>query len=94
MFGDGKLAGSESSQRKLTCPPPFPMSLLFLSSLTGFYGGAGFSNIFSVPSFQSSAVSAYKSQIGSLNSGKYNANGRGFPDISAQVSRSGTRKRS
>lgn len=21
MFGDGKLAGSESSQRKLTCPP-------------------------------------------------------------------------
>jgi len=27
VFGDGKLAGSESSQRKLTCPPPLSRCL-------------------------------------------------------------------
>jgi tripeptidyl-peptidase I len=47
------------------------------------FSSGGFSNIFSTPSFQSSAVSSYLSQLGSTNSGKFNRAGRGFPDVAA-----------
>jgi tripeptidyl-peptidase-1 len=57
------------------------------NNLAGFYSGAGASQIFSTPSFQSSQVSAYKSKIPSSASGEYNANGRFFPDLAAQGSR-------
>ena len=44
----------------------------------------GFSNVFSTPSFQQSAVSAYLSWLGDTYSGLYNAEGRGYPDVSSQ----------
>ena len=47
------------------------------------YSG-GFSNVFTAPSFQASAVSAYISSLGSTYQGLYNASGRGFPDVSTQ----------
>ncbi|KAK0531903.1 hypothetical protein OC842_003465 [Tilletia horrida] len=59
------------------------------TSLAGFWSGAGFSNVFSTPSYQSSAVSAYESKISSTSAstGNYfNKNGRAFPDVSAQGS--------
>ncbi|CAK5279127.1 unnamed protein product, partial [Mycena citricolor] len=43
----------------------------------------GFSNYFPVQSWQKSAVSSYISSIGTQYSGRYNASGRGFPDVSA-----------
>ena len=43
----------------------------------------GFSNLFSTPAYQSYAASAYINSLGSINSGLYNATGRGFPDVSA-----------
>jgi tripeptidyl-peptidase I len=43
----------------------------------------GFSNYFGIPSYQSSQVAAYKSALGTTNSGKYNTTGRGFPDVAA-----------
>lgn len=43
----------------------------------------GFSNIFPRPSYQSTAVPAYLSGLGSTDSGLYNASGRGFPDVAA-----------
>lgn len=43
----------------------------------------GFSNIFSTPQYQSSAVAGYLAHQGSQYNGKYNSKGRGFPDISA-----------
>lgn len=53
------------------------------SSSNGFWSGAGFSNVFSTPSYQSSAVQSYVSSIGGLDAGKYNKHGRAFPDVSA-----------
>ena len=44
----------------------------------------GFSNVFSTPSFQESAVSDYLSWLGDTYSGLYNAQGRGYPDVSTQ----------
>jgi tripeptidyl-peptidase-1 len=44
----------------------------------------GFSNYFDTPSFQSAQVKSYISSLGTTYSGKYNATGRGFPDIAAQ----------
>lgn len=43
----------------------------------------GFSNYFGIPSYQSSAVSSYLQTLGRTDSGKYNASGRGYPDVSA-----------
>ena len=49
------------------------------------YGGGGFSNIFSTQSWQSDMVNSYFENASNLpNSDKYNASGRGYPDISAQ----------
>ncbi|KAK0554894.1 hypothetical protein OC845_000535 [Tilletia horrida] len=50
---------------------------------SGFTSGAGFSNVFSRPSYQDSAVSSYLSQIGSANAGSFNSAGRSFPDLAA-----------
>lgn len=53
------------------------------SAQSGFWSGAGFSNVFSAPSYQASVVKSYVNSIGSLDSGKYNKNGRAFPDLAA-----------
>ena len=48
------------------------------------FSSGGFSNIFPRPSFQDSAVPTFLTQLGSTYSGRYNASGRGFPDVSMQ----------
>ena len=48
------------------------------------FSSGGFSNYFGIPSYQTSAVSSYLSALGSTNSGRYDASGRGFPDVAAQ----------
>ncbi len=48
------------------------------------FSSGGFSNYFAIPDYQTSAVSGYIKALGSTNSGKYNATGRGFPDIATQ----------
>ncbi|KDQ49683.1 hypothetical protein JAAARDRAFT_200608 [Jaapia argillacea MUCL 33604] len=91
--GDGGVAGLANS----TCTdfvPTFPSSCPFVTSVgatTGLnpeaattYSSGGFSNIFTMPSYQSAAVAQYLDTIGSLNAGKYNATSRAFPDVSAQ----------
>ncbi|KAF2708828.1 subtilisin-like protein [Pleomassaria siparia CBS 279.74] len=53
--------------------------------LHGYYAsGSGFSEYFSRPKYQDSAVQGYLEKIGSLHKGLYNTAGRGYPDISAQ----------
>jgi tripeptidyl-peptidase I len=47
------------------------------------FSSGGFSTFFAQPSYQSQAVAAYLSNIGSVYHGRYNASGRGFPDVSA-----------
>ena len=48
------------------------------------FSSGGFSNYFARPSYQSSAVPTYLTALGSTYSGRYNASGRGFPDVAAQ----------
>ena len=47
------------------------------------FSSGGFSNVFSVPDYQSSAVSGYLGKLGQTNAGLFNTSGRGYPDISA-----------
>lgn len=48
------------------------------------FSAGGFSNIFSRPSFQDTAVSSYLTYLGSTYSGMYNTSGRAYPDVSTQ----------
>ena len=54
------------------------------SETAASFSSGGFSNFFGTPSYQASAVSAFLTQQGSTNSGKFNTSGRAFPDVSAQ----------
>lgn len=47
------------------------------------WGGGGFSNFFNVPDYQSSAVKSYLGKIGNKNQGKFNKDGRAYPDVAA-----------
>ena len=48
------------------------------------FSSGGFSNIFTTPSYQQAAVSAYLAKIGTANAGLFNPKGRAFPDVSTQ----------
>ncbi|KAI4131479.1 MAG: hypothetical protein LQ338_001221 [Usnochroma carphineum] len=50
----------------------------------GFVSGGGFSNYFTRPRYQDSAVVPYVASLGDQFKGLYNKNGRGYPDIAAQ----------
>ncbi|PCH35755.1 subtilisin-like protein [Wolfiporia cocos MD-104 SS10] len=90
--GDGGVSGNQESQCT-TFVPTFPSTCPYVTSVGSTYqlpmeqgvsfSGGGFSNYFAQPSYQSSAVSAYLNQLGSNNTGLYNATGRAYPDVSA-----------
>ncbi|THH32184.1 hypothetical protein EUX98_g1978 [Antrodiella citrinella] len=46
----------------------------------------GFSNVFTQPSYQASAISTYLKALGNTNSGKFTKTGRGFPDVEIVLS--------
>ncbi|KAK0216855.1 family S53 protease-like protein [Armillaria fumosa] len=73
--------------------PTFPAGCSFITSVGATQGvtetaaglsSGGFSNIFARPSYQASAVSTYLTALGNTYAGKYQAKGRGFPDVAAQ----------
>ncbi|GJJ06784.1 hypothetical protein Clacol_000980 [Clathrus columnatus] len=89
--GNGGVAGVESEQCT-TFIPTFPSSCPFVTSVGGTTGipevaadfsSGGFSNIFTRPDYQTTAVEKYLSLIGDLNAGKFNKSSRAFPDVSA-----------
>ena len=47
------------------------------------FSSGGFSNVFTRPSYQSAAVTAYLNRLGNTNAGKFNTGGRAFPDVAA-----------
>ncbi|KAF8261130.1 hypothetical protein EI94DRAFT_1608286, partial [Lactarius quietus] len=49
------------------------------------FSGGSFSNYLSRPRYQLEAVPAYLEKLGNQHQGLYNAQGRGFPDLSAQA---------
>ncbi|KAH9925060.1 family S53 protease-like protein [Epithele typhae] len=94
--GDGGVAGAQFGAQFENCTvfiPSFPSGCPYVTSVgatTGIvetaadFTSGGFSNVFGRPWYQSSAVSSYLSTLGSTNAGRFNATGRGFPDVSAQ----------
>lgn len=69
---------------------PFATSVTSVGSTTGIkqeqaasFSSGGFSNIFPRPSYQEKAVSNYLNSLGDTYSGRFNASGRAFPDVSA-----------
>ncbi|KAI0294261.1 family S53 protease [Multifurca ochricompacta] len=91
--GDGGVSGSKSS----TCTtfvPTFPSGCPYITSVgatTGIgpevsanFSSGGFSNLYPTPPYQSAAVSAYLTRLGSTNAGRFERRGRGFPDVSVQ----------
>ncbi|KAH9896504.1 family S53 protease [Cubamyces lactineus] len=88
--GDGGVAGGELAPCT-TFVPTFPSGCPFVTSVGGTTGIApevgagfssgGFSSIFARPDYQVGPVGEYLNDIGSLNVGRYNRNGRGYPDI-------------
>lgn len=87
---------SNTDPTKAMFIPNFPASCPFVTTVGGTQGfapevavqrfgsGAGFSNYFAQPAYQTSAVEGYLSKIGSLYAGLYNRTGRGYPDVAAQ----------
>ncbi|TFY50573.1 hypothetical protein EVG20_g11444, partial [Dentipellis fragilis] len=92
--GDGGVDGGVGGEQCPEFVPTFPSTCPFVTSVgaTAFlppeeaapYSSGGFSNIFARPSYQDTAVSKFLTQLGDTYEGKYNASGRGFPDVSAQ----------
>lgn len=90
----GSCVSNDGSNRKMFMPT-FPAACPYVTSVGGTtsfpetavsFSTGGFSNYFAQPSYQSSAVTSFLSQLGSTYSGLYNTTGRGFPDIAAQGS--------
>ncbi|OCH85123.1 family S53 protease [Obba rivulosa] len=91
--GDGGVSGGHSKSCT-TFLPVFPASCPFLTSVGGTTGIApetaadfssgGFSNYFTIPSYQAKDVNTYIASLGDTYAGLYNRSGRGFPDVSAQ----------
>lgn len=46
-----------------------------------FFSGGGFSDLFEIPSYQTSVVTSYIEGIDDLNEGLFNPAGRGYPDV-------------
>ncbi|KAM5534523.1 hypothetical protein V8D89_011855 [Ganoderma adspersum] len=75
--------------------PTFPSNCPYVTSVGGTAGSGpeiawdgssgGFSNYYKRPSYQNGAVTRYLAQHGKTNAGRYNASGRGFPDIAAKA---------
>ena len=99
--GDQGVMGRSGYENKVF-HPDFPASSPYITSVGGtdfvtkttigdemawVDGGGGFSNHFEIPSFQASAVAAFKNasaQKGLLPpAAMYNNTGRGYPDVSA-----------
>ena len=87
------MAGGHTTACSTSFLPTFPSGCPFLTSVgatTGTnetaatFSSGGFSNVFAQPSYQAGAVSRFLTSIGTLNAGKFNVTGRGFPDVAAQ----------
>ncbi|KAK0192116.1 family S53 protease-like protein [Armillaria mellea] len=91
--GDGGVGGGQQGETCTTFIPAFPGGCPFHTSVgatqgvtetSASFSSGGFSNVFTRPSYQATAVSTYLTALGSTNAGKFNTAGRAFPDIAAQ----------
>jgi tripeptidyl-peptidase-1 len=92
---DGTCISNKDNSTKMFLPA-FPAGCPWVTAVGGteafepevavkrFGSGAGFSNYFTAPEYQSSTVSAYIKSLNGLYDGLYNKSGRGYPDVAAQ----------
>ncbi|KAK0227731.1 family S53 protease [Armillaria fumosa] len=91
--GDGGVGGGQSGESCTSFIPTFPGSCPFVTTVgatqgvdetSASFSSGGFSNIFTRPPYQAASVTTYLNGLGSTNAGRFNAGGRGFPDIATQ----------
>ncbi|KAA1473458.1 family S53 protease [Dentipellis sp. KUC8613] len=90
--GDGGVSGSQDA-KCTTFVPTFPSTCPFVTSVGGTQGvnpevaadlsAGGFSTIFSIPPYQSTAVASYLAKLKKTYKGRFNRTGRAYPDVSA-----------
>ncbi|KAJ7738332.1 subtilisin-like protein, partial [Mycena metata] len=91
--GNGGVAGAQRAQCH-RYEPTFPSGCPYVTSVSSVHGIApetasdfssgGFSNYWPTPNYQASAVAAFLKAQGTTNADRFNASGRGFPDVSSQ----------
>ncbi|KAA1474737.1 family S53 protease [Dentipellis sp. KUC8613] len=93
--GDGGVSGGDfdDTQNCTTFVPTLPSTCPFVTSVGGTIGvnpetavdfsSGGFSNYFSIPSFQAADVASFLKKLGNTHSGMFNRSGRAFPDLAA-----------
>ncbi|KAI0725251.1 family S53 protease [Fomitopsis betulina] len=91
--GDGGVSGIHYPDETCTTfIPTFPGGCPYLTSVGGTnlvpeiaadFSGGGFSNYWTRPPYQESAVAQYLDYLGDTNAGLYNSSGRAFPDVAA-----------
>lgn len=93
--GGGDCKTNDGTDRVLF-QPAFPASCPFVTAVGGTvktnpevavgFSGGGFSRYFARPSYQTQAVKAFFSGLGTKYQGLYNVSGRAYPDVAAQSS--------
>ncbi|KAF7797928.1 hypothetical protein EIP86_009135 [Pleurotus ostreatoroseus] len=92
--GDGGVGGAQSGTQCTNFLASFPSGCPFMTSVgatsgvpetSASFSSGGFSNFFSTPTYQKTAVSAYLTSLGNINTGKFNSSGRAYPDVAALV---------
>ncbi|PIL25326.1 hypothetical protein GSI_13215 [Ganoderma sinense ZZ0214-1] len=95
---NGAVGGGSNQNNGCQSPAPFvpsfPSTCPFVTSVGSTQGvnpevaasfsSGGFSNIFSRPSYQDTAVNAFLHRQGNLNAGLFNISGRAYPDVATQ----------
>ncbi|KAJ7726316.1 subtilisin-like protein [Mycena maculata] len=93
IFASGDGGASDSQKDCTSFVPMFPPTCPYVTSVGGTFfqpptafvsSAGGFSNYFPVPSYQAADTVAYLESLGDENSGMYNPNGRGFPDVASE----------
>lgn len=90
---------SNDGQNRTTFLPVFPASCPYVTAVggtknypevvaydsrNGYASGSGFSNYFSTPKWQATAVERYLDNLGDQFKDLYNSSGRAYPDLAAQ----------
>lgn len=93
--GVGSACQTNDGKNATRFMPIFPASCPYVTAVGGTtnvnpeqavsFSSGGFSEIWSRPSYQEKAVSAYLGKLGNRWKGLYNPAGRGFPDVAAQA---------
>ncbi|TCD64191.1 hypothetical protein EIP91_004467 [Steccherinum ochraceum] len=92
--GDGGVTGAHLKGNCTRFAPTLPGGCPYITSVGAtqlmesgreegaWYSSGGFSDVFPVPAYQAPFVAPYIKRLGDHNAGRYNATGRGFPDVS------------